>query len=135
MPICKWSCYSVWIRPYPFDSFPFLLRDADSLGARRHRRVLVTSLAEELKKLVGVLTDQFGELRVAGPDLLQDGFEHLRRVGHHLAQLLELRVVAEEVEVPESAGWGFSACCCCCSCRRSCTCAQSSEAGSCAGSP
>lgn len=117
---------------YPFDCFPFLLRNADGLGAWWHRRIFVAGLIQKLEELVRVLADELCELRVAGSDLLQNGLQHLRRVLHHLTELLELRVISEEVEVAETGGRGAISTCCCCCCSRAsaCTSGQRSKTGS-----
>lgn len=69
---------------------------------RRQRRVVVALLAEERQELLRVLRDELRELRVPRAELLQDGLKHLWLLLHDLAELLELRVVPEEVEVAES---------------------------------
>lgn len=92
------------VSTYPLNSVALLLGDGNSLCTRRQGRVVVGILAQKLEELVGVRGNQLGQLRVAGTELLQDGLEHLRLLLHHLAQLLELGVVAEEVEVAQVAG-------------------------------
>ena len=42
--------------------------------------------------------DQLSKLRVTSADLLENGFKHLRLLLHNLSQLLELRIVAQEVQ-------------------------------------
>lgn len=85
------------------NSLALLLRDRNGMRSGREGRVLVAAgLAEQLEELVLVLGDELGELRVAGAELLQYRLEHLRLLLHDLAELLELRVLAEEVEVAEA---------------------------------
>jgi len=91
---------------YPLNSRSLLLRDADGVRARRQRRAvlaLAPALAEQLDELIRVLLDQRCELRVPGRDLLHERLEHLRLRLHHLPQLLELLVVAQEVEAAAAA--------------------------------
>jgi hypothetical protein len=59
-----------------------------------------------------MLSDQLCQLWVTSADLLEDRLEHLGLLLHDLAELLELGVVAEEVEVAQST----TGCCCCGSC-------------------
>ena len=90
---------------YTLNSIPLLLRHGNSLRAGGKRRVVVVALlAEQREELLRVLRDELRELRVARAELLQDGLEHLRLLLHHLAELLELRVIPEEVEVAETCG-------------------------------
>jgi hypothetical protein len=61
--------------------------------------VLTKILAQQLQELLGVLTNHRGDLGVACGDLLQDGLEHVRLLLDELAELLEVGVVAQEIEV------------------------------------
>lgn len=45
------------------------------------------------------MTNELCDLRVTGRDLLKNGLEHLRLLLNELAQLLEMRVIPEEIEV------------------------------------
>jgi hypothetical protein len=49
--------------------------------------------------LVWILPDQCSKLWVPSADLLQDRFEHLRLLLHNLTQLLELRIISEEIKI------------------------------------
>lgn len=73
------------------------------MGSGGEGSVVVTScLAKQLEELFRILGDQLGKLRIAGAELLQNRLEHLRLLLHYLAQLLKLRVMAEELEVPKA---------------------------------
>lgn len=90
---------------YTLNGIPLLLRHGDSLRTGGERRIVVVALlAEQREELLRVLRDELRELRVARAELLQNGLEHLRLLLHHLAELLELRVIPEEVEVAETCG-------------------------------
>ena len=52
-----------------------------------------------MKELLRIRRDHLSKLWVAGAKLLEDRFEHLRLLVYKLSQLLELRVVAQEVKV------------------------------------
>ena len=52
-----------------------------------------------MEELIGVLSDNLGDLGVASRNLLQDGLQHVGLLLHKLTELLEVRVVAEEVQV------------------------------------
>jgi len=93
-------------KTHPFNRRPLLLRDADLLRPRRQRRIPLRILRQQLQELLGVLADQRRQLRVARPDLLQDRLQHPRLRLHNLAQLLELRVRAQEIQVAGPAGGG-----------------------------
>ena len=58
-----------------------------------------------------MLTNQSSQLWVTSSNLLQDGLEHLRILLDDLSQLLELRVISEEIEVAKSCAGG-TACTC-----------------------
>lgn len=126
------ACASRRAGSYPLDSFPLFLGHADGLSPRRHGRVLVDIFTQQLKELVGVLSDELRKLRVTGANLLQNRLEHLRLVLDDLAQLLELRVVSKKVQVAQPTSSTF-----CTRCGRSCrpcpgTCAQTGPTtGSC----
>lgn len=53
-----------------------------------------------------MLPDQRRQLRVARADLLQDRLQHARLRLHNLAQLLELRVRAQEIQVAGAGAAG-----------------------------
>jgi hypothetical protein len=55
-----------------------------------------------------MLSDKLGELWVSSTDLLQDGLQHLRVLLHDLSELLELRIISQEVKVSQSTGWSAS---------------------------
>ncbi len=84
---------------HPLDSVPFFLGNRNSLRAGGERSIVVGVLAKEAEELFGVLGDQLGKLRVASAQLLQDRLEHLGLLLDNLAELLELGVVPQEVEV------------------------------------
>jgi hypothetical protein len=60
--------------------------------------VTLDALAEEMKESIRVLSDQSSELGVSLSDLLENRLEHLRRLLDKPAELLELLVVAKEVQ-------------------------------------
>lgn len=79
------------------------------MGSRGERSIIVAGrLAKQGEELVGVSGDQLGELRVAGAELLEDGLEHLGLLLHHLAELLELGVGAEPLEIAQALPTGSS---------------------------
>lgn len=69
---------------------------------RRQRSIVVSILTKQAEKLVGVLSDQLGELRVAGTELLEDGLQHLGLLLDDLTELLKLGVISQEIQVAES---------------------------------
>lgn len=73
------------------------------MRTRRKFPLLTQVLRQKLKKLFLVLTNQLSQLWITCSDLLQDGFEHLRLLLHQLSQLLEMRIVAEEIEIAQCA--------------------------------
>lgn len=97
---------------YALDGISLLFCNTDSLCTWwKH---VITIFAQELQKLLFVLSNELCNLRVASSDLLENGLEHLRLLLNKLAQLLEVAVVPQEVEIWESftsAG----------TCTRSCT--------------
>lgn len=84
---------------HALDSSPLILRNADLLRSRRQWCIPLRILRQQLKKLIRILPYQRRKLRIAGANLLQDRLQHLRLRLHNLAQLLELRVVAQEIEI------------------------------------
>jgi len=88
------------------------------VSSGRERSVLVAAgLAQQLQELVLVLRDELSQLRVARAELLQDRLQHLGLLLNDLAELLELGVRSEEVEVAEtlltsSGGGGCHGCGC-----------------------
>lgn len=50
-----------------------------------------------------VLTDQLGELRVSGANLLKDRLKHLWLLLDKLTKLLEMWVVAQELQAAQAA--------------------------------
>ena len=69
------------------------------MRARWQRNIIVSILSKKLHELLRILRDDLRELRIAGRDLLQDGFKHLWLLLDDLSQLLELWVIAQEVEI------------------------------------
>jgi hypothetical protein len=84
---------------YTLDRIALLLRDRNRLRTGRERHVVVSILSKQGEELLRVLGDELRKLRVAGAQLLQNGLEHLWLLLHDLAELLELGVVSEELEV------------------------------------
>lgn len=74
------------------------------LGDGNADRATLTTLAEKVEELVGVLADHLSELRVTSTELLQDRLQHLGLLLHKLTHLLELGIVAQEIEVSETSG-------------------------------
>jgi transcription initiation factor IIE alpha subunit len=60
--------------------------------------------------LVWICSNQLGQLRIAGSELLENWLEHLRLLLNNLAELLELSIVSQKVEVTQIAT--LSSCCC-----------------------
>ena len=67
--------------------------------------------------MVWICSNQLGQLRIAGSKLLKDWLEHLRLLLNNLAELLELSIVSQKVEVTQIATLS-SSCSSCCGCRR-----------------
>lgn len=86
---------------YPLDSIALLLGDRNSLGTRGERNIVIGILTKKLEELVGIRGNELSELRVAGAKLLEDGLEHLWLLLDNLAELLELGVMSQEVEVTQ----------------------------------
>lgn len=99
-------------KTHPLNRIPLLLRDPDiPTRTRRHRQpVTLHPLSNQLQELLRILANQLRELRVRGAHLLQHVFEHAGILLDQLAELLEHRVVAEEVEIACSSA-APSACC------------------------
>jgi hypothetical protein len=55
---------------YSFNSFTLFLSYADSLGSWWKRRVIIAILAQKLKELLWVLSNQLCQLWIASADLL-----------------------------------------------------------------
>src|SRR3569833_1162964 len=87
---------------YPLNGIALLLGHRASLGARGQRSVVIGVLAKEAEELLRVLGDQLRQLRVASTKLLQDRLQHLGLLLHTLAELLELGVMSQEVEVAQA---------------------------------
>lgn len=84
----------------PLNRVALLLRYRDLVNARGQWRIVVTAaLAQQTEKLVRILRDELSKLRIPCAELRKDGLEHARLLLYHLPQLLELGVVAKEVEV------------------------------------
>ena len=113
MNISSVRWYSLYWAAYPLYRFAFFLGDADSLGTRGKRRVLVGVLRKQLQKLLWVVCNQLGQLWVASSDLLQNGFKHLWLLLYDLSQLLELWIVTQEIQTIAAQG--------CTGASRSCT--------------
>ena len=96
--------HGIYCLTYPLDSLPLLLSNTDLLGAGRQRNILIGVLGQQLHELLWVLGNHLGELRVASSNLLENGLEHLRLLLNDLAQLLELRVVAQEIKSVGTSG-------------------------------
>jgi hypothetical protein len=109
---------------YPLDGSAFFLCDADGLSSWWEWGIIVTVFAQQLQELVRMLSDQLRQLWVTSAHLLEDRFEHLGLLLHDLAKLLELGVVAEEVEVTQST----TGCSCgyCSSCSKDISCSSTS---------
>lgn len=88
---------------YTLDSIALLLSHGNRLSSRGKRSIVVAILTEQTQKLLRVLGNQLSQLRVASAKLLQDGLEHLWLLLDHLAELLELRVVPEELQVAHAS--------------------------------
>lgn len=95
-------------RTYPLNSIALLLGDRNGLGAWRQRDVVFGILAEQLEESVGVRGNKLGKLGVASAELLQDGLQHLGLLLYNLAELLKLRVGAQEIQVSEISTGGSS---------------------------
>lgn len=93
-------------KTHPLNRRSLILRDADLLRPRRQRRIPLRILRQQLQELLRVLADQRRQLRIARPDLLQDRLQHARLRLDNLAQLLELRVRAQEIQVAGPAAGG-----------------------------
>lgn len=64
--------------------------------------VVFNIFAQQLQETVRVLANDGCNLWVSGGNLLQNGLEHLWLLLHELAELLEMWVAAQEVQVSES---------------------------------
>lgn len=91
---------------HSLNGIPLLLGHGNSLSTRRQGGVVITILAEQAEKLVGVLGNQVGELGVASTQLLQNRLQHLRLLLDNLTKLLKLWVVSQEVQVAKSLPGG-----------------------------
>lgn len=83
---------------YSLDCISLLFRHMDLLRTRR-QLLLLEIFTEQLQELFLVLPDELRDLRVACGHLLQDRFEHCRVLLHQLAKLLEMGVVAQEIQI------------------------------------
>lgn len=97
----------IW-RTYPLNSIALLLGDRNGLGAGRQGDVVFGILAEQLEESVGVRGNELGKLGVASAKLLQDWLQHLGLLLYNLAELLELRIGAQEIQVSEVSTGGGS---------------------------
>lgn len=86
---------------HPFNSIALFFCDRDSLGAGGQGNVVVGAFAQKREELVGVGGNQLCKLRVAGAKLLQNRLEHLWLLLNNLAELLELRVMSEKIQVAQ----------------------------------
>jgi hypothetical protein len=83
----------------------------DRIRSGRERRVVVTTaFAKKLEELLLILTDKLSELRISSTELLKDWLKHLRLLLDDLAQLLELGIVAKEIEVAKPGLFLFPGC-------------------------
>jgi hypothetical protein len=87
---------------HSLDGVPLLLGHCNSLGSRGQWGIVVGVLAKQAEELLGILGNELGQLRVARSELLQDRLQHLGLLLDNLAELLELWVVSQEVQVTES---------------------------------
>lgn len=71
--------------------------------AWRELALIAEVLRQQLQKLLLVLADELRQLRVARANLLKDRLQHLRLLLHQLTQLLEVRVISQEVQIPQLA--------------------------------
>lgn len=92
-------CYS---STHPLNGVPLLLSDTNSLSARRQGSVIIDIFTEQTQELARIVSDHLGELRVAGAKLLKNRLEHLRLLLDDLAELLELSIVTQEVQVAKA---------------------------------
>jgi hypothetical protein len=91
----------------PLNGVALLFCHGDLVRSRGERCVIVTTrLAKKGQELIGVLGDQLGKLGVAGTKLLENGFQHLGLLLHHLPKLLELCVGTEPFEVTQALTTG-----------------------------
>lgn len=110
-------------KTYTLDSVALLFGHGNSLGTGGQGRVVVVAIfAQQAQELVRVLRNKLGQLGVTSTELLQDRLEHLGLLLDNLAELLELGIVAEEVEVTKTLASARTTCCCrsgggcCCTC-------------------
>jgi hypothetical protein len=94
------------------DSLTLLLCNGNGLCTWGQRRIVVSILGKQLQELLRVGCDHLRQLGVALTDLLQNRFKHLGLLLYDLSQLLELWVVAQEVEAVgvERTSTSISAC-------------------------
>lgn len=85
----------------PLDGITLLLGDRNSLGTRGERNIVIGIFTKKLEELIGIRGNELSKLRVAGAKLLEDGLEHLWLLLDNLAELLELGVMSQEVEVTQ----------------------------------
>lgn len=86
---------------HPLNSIALFFCDRDSLGAGGQGNVVVGAFAQKREELVGVGGNQLCKLGVASAKLLQNRLEHLRLLLDNLAELLELRVMPEKIQVAQ----------------------------------
>lgn len=87
----------------PLNRIALLLSHRDLMSSRGERGIIVaTCLAKKGEELLGVLRDELGKLWVASAELCEDRLQHLRLLLDDLAQLLELGIVTQEIEVAQA---------------------------------
>lgn len=79
----------------------FLHSNLDGLGSWWERRIVITIFTQQLHELVLVRGNQICQLWVTSCDLLKDSLEHCWVLLYDLAKLLELRVVAQKLQVAQ----------------------------------
>ena len=80
---------------YPLNGVALVVGDRDGLRTWGQRPLVVAAFGKKLKKLLGVLANELGKLRIACGNLLQNGLEHRGLLLHDLSKLLKLRVVTQ----------------------------------------
>lgn len=95
-------------KTYSLNGIALLFSHRNGLGAGRQRHIVLSILTKQAQESIRVGGNELGQLGVTSAKLLQDGLEHLGLLLHDLAQLLELGVAAEEIEVTEISGTGTS---------------------------
>lgn len=85
---------------YALNGIPLLRCDGNGLctWGQVGLIILIKVLTQQLQELLGVLSDDLGNLGVASRNLLQNGLKHVGLLLNELAKLLEVGVAAEEVQ-------------------------------------